>query len=70
LSLLWGLLILVIIGSILIWIAGLLIAFLPAFTLSALVYWTSGSDILAGAAFLGVALLSLTRRRRRSDLLA
>ena len=59
-----GLLALFIIGAVIIWIAGVFFFFLPAFIVSGIVYWISGSDTLAGVAFLLVALSSLTRRKR------
>jgi hypothetical protein len=62
-SLFWVFILLIIIGSIIIWIAGTLIFFLPAFIIAGIVYWITGDDTLAGVAFLLVALSSLTRRK-------
>jgi len=62
-GLFWVLILLIIIGSIIIWIAGALIFFLPAFIVAGIVYWITGDDTLAGLAFLLVALSSLTRRK-------
>jgi hypothetical protein len=62
-SLFWVFILLIIIGSIIIWIAGTLIFFLPAFIVAGIVYWITGDDTLAGVAFLLVALSSLTRRK-------
>lgn len=58
------LLIMIIIGAIIIMIAGVLIMFLPALILAGVVYWLTGSETYTGIAFLFIALLSLTRRRR------
>jgi hypothetical protein len=54
----------IIIGAIIIMIAGVLIMFLPALILAGVVYWLTGSETYTGIAFLIIALLSLTRRRR------
>jgi hypothetical protein len=62
-GLFWVLILLIIIGSIIIWIAGALIFFLPAFIIAGIVYWITGDDTLAGLAFLLVALSSLTRKK-------
>jgi hypothetical protein len=62
-GLFWVLILLIIIGSIIIWIAGALIFFLPAFIVAGIVYWITGDDTLAGLAFLLVALSSLTRKK-------
>jgi hypothetical protein len=59
-----GLIILIVIGVIIIKIAGVFIFLLPAFILAGVVWWLTGSQLMAGGAFLFVALLSLTRRRR------
>jgi len=58
------LLIMIIIGAIIIFIAGVLIMFLPALIFAGVVYWLTGSETYTGIAFLIIALLSLTRRRR------
>lgn len=55
---------LIIVGAIIIFIAGIFIFFLPAFIVAGIVWWISRSETLAGIAFLLVALTSLTRRRR------
>lgn len=62
-GLFWVLILLIIIGSIIIWIAGALIFFLPAFIVAGIIYWITGDDTLAGLAFLLVALSSLTKRK-------
>lgn len=59
-----GLIILIVIGVIIIKIAGVFIFLLPAFILAGVVWWLTESQLMAGVAFLFVALLSLTRRKR------
>lgn len=59
-----GLIILIIIGALLIWVAGILLAFLPAFIVAAVVWWITGNELFAGIGFLIVAIISLTQKRR------
>ncbi len=54
---------LIIVGAIIIFVAGVFIFFLPAFIVAGIVWWISRNETLAGIAFLLVALVSLTRRR-------
>ncbi len=58
-----GLIVLVIIGMIIIFIAGVFIFFLPAIIVAGAVWWFTGSEFMAGVAFLLIALLSLSRRK-------
>mgnify|MGYP006292512587 CR=1 len=62
LSLLWGLIILVIIGSIIIAVVGALIFFIPAAIIAGVVWYITNNPNYAGIAFLVVALLSLFNR--------
>ena len=62
LSLLWGLIILVIIGSIIMWVLGTIIFFIPAAVIAGVVWFITDNSNYAGIAFLVVALLSLFRR--------
>jgi len=64
-GLVWLFLILILIGSIIIWFVGAIIFFIPALVVAAIVYYLTQNDTLAGLAFLLVALSSLTRPRRR-----
>ena len=64
LILLGGLLALIIIGVIIIVIAGVLLALIPAIILSGIVFILTGNQTYAGVAFLLIALLSLTRRKK------
>jgi len=57
-----GLVALLIIGALIIVFVGLLILFIPAAVLSILVWLVTGRGLLAGAAFLLVALLALLRK--------
>ena len=59
-----GLIILIIMGAIIIWVAGILLAFLPAFIVAGVVWWITGNELLAGIGFLIVAIISLTQKRR------
>jgi hypothetical protein len=62
LSLLWGLIILFIIGSIILAVMGALIFFIPAAIIAGVVWYLTNNPNYAGIAFLVVALLSLFRR--------
>lgn len=61
---LMGLISLIVIGVIIIVIAGVLFALIPAFVVSGIVYVITGSQTYAGVAFLLIALLALTRRKK------
>lgn len=57
-----GLIILVLIGLFVIVIIGTLILILPALIVAGVVWWLTGSEILAGFAFLLIALIAFARR--------
>lgn len=59
-----GLLIMIIVGVIIIVIAGVLLALIPAIMVSGIVFVITGNHTYAGVAFLLIALLSLTRRKK------
>jgi hypothetical protein len=59
-----GLIALIVIGVIIIVIAGVLLALIPAIIVSGIVFFISGNQTYAGVAFLLIALLSLTRRKK------
>lgn len=54
---------LIIIGAIIIFIAGVLIFFLPAIIVAGIVWWLTGSRLMAGVAFLIISALSLAKRK-------
>lgn len=58
----WVLLFMVIIGSIIIWVVGALVFFIPAFVVGGVVWFITGNPDFAGAAFLVIAVLSLLKR--------
>ena len=58
-----GLGVLVLIGIIIIMVAGALLFFLPAAVVAGVVWFLTGNEIYTGVAFLAIALLSLTRRK-------
>jgi hypothetical protein len=60
----FGLIVLIIIGIIIIWIAGILLALLPAFIIAGVVWWLTGNELLAGIGFLIVAIFFFTQRGR------
>jgi hypothetical protein len=62
LNLFWGLLFMVIVGSIIIWIVGALIFFLPAAIVAGAVWFFTGNPDYTGAAFLIIAVLSILKR--------
>lgn len=62
LSLLWGLLILVIIGSLIMWVLGTIIFFIPAAIIAGVVWFLTNNTNYAGLTFLAVAILSLLKR--------
>ena len=58
-----SLIVLVIIGAIIIFIAGVFLFFLPAIIVSGVVWWLTKSEFIAGIAFLLVSLLSLVKKK-------
>lgn len=58
-----GLGVLVLIGIIVIMVAGALLFFLPAAIIAGVVWFLTGNEIYTGVAFLIIALLSLTKRK-------
>ena len=56
------LLALLITGTIIIFIVGTLLLFLPALIVASVVWWMTGSELLAGGAFLLVALVALAKK--------
>ena len=55
--------VLVLIGVIIIMVVGALLFFLPAAVLAWVVWFLTGSELYAAAAFLVIALLSLTKKK-------
>jgi hypothetical protein len=55
--------ILVLIGVIIIMVAGTLLFFLPAAVIAGVVWYLTGNELYTGIAFLVIAVLSLTRRK-------
>jgi hypothetical protein len=55
--------ILVLIGVIIIMVAGALLFFLPAAVIAGVVWYLTGNELYTGIAFLVIAVLSLTRRK-------
>jgi hypothetical protein len=62
LSLIFILLVMIIIGSIIIWVVGALIFFIPAAIIAGVVWFLTGNTNYTGLAFLAVAILSLLKR--------
>jgi hypothetical protein len=62
LSLIFILLVMIIIGSIIIWVVGALIFFIPAAIIAGVVWFLTGNTNHTGLAFLAVAILSLLKR--------
>lgn len=58
-----GLGVLVLIGIIIIMVAGALLFFLPAAIIAGVVWFLTGNEIYTGVAFLIISLLSLTKRK-------
>jgi len=56
------LLALLVAGAIIIFIVGTLLLFLPAFIGASIAWWMTGSELLAGGAFLLVALVVLAKK--------
>jgi hypothetical protein len=55
--------VLVLIGVIVIMVAGALLFFLPAAIIAGVVWFLTGNEIYTGVAFLIISLLSLTKRK-------
>ena len=55
--------VLVLIGVVIIMVVGALLFFLPAAVLAWVVWFLTGSELYAAAAFLVIALLSLTKKK-------
>ena len=62
LNLFWGLLFMVIVGSIIIWVVGALIFFLPAAIVAGAIWFLTGNPEYTGGAFLLIAVLSILKR--------
>ena len=62
LNLFWGLLFMVIVGSVIIWVVGALIFFVPAAIVAGAVWFLSGNPDYTGAAFLLIAVLSILKK--------
>ena len=56
--------VLVLIGVIIIMMVGALLFFLPAAVIAGVVWFLTGNELYAGLAFLTVAVLSLTRKKK------
>jgi hypothetical protein len=63
LNLFWGLLIMVLIGSIIIWIIGTLVFFIPAVIVAGVVWFITGNPDYTGLAFLIIAALSILKKK-------
>lgn len=63
LFLMGSLITLVIIGAIIIFVAGVFIFFLPAIIVAGVVWWLTGNQFIAGIAFLLISLVSLAKRK-------
>ena len=57
-----ALIVMVLIGIIIIVVIGALIMLIPAFIVSGIVYWLTKSELLAGAAFLLIAVIAFSRK--------
>jgi hypothetical protein len=55
--------VLVLIGLVIIMVVGALLFLLPAAVVAVVVWYFTGNELYAGAAFLVIAVLSLTRRK-------
>jgi len=55
---------LVLIGVIIIMMVGALLFFLPAAVIAGVVWFLTGSELYAALAFLAVAVLSITRKKK------
>lgn len=63
LNLFWGLLIMVIIGSVIIWVIGTLAFFIPAVIVAGVVWFITGNPDYTGLAFLLIAALSILKKK-------
>jgi hypothetical protein len=63
LSLFWGLLFMVLLGSIIIWVIGTLIFFIPAAIVAGVIWFLTGNPNYTGAAFLIIAALSILKKK-------
>ena len=63
LNLFWGLLIMVIIGSTIIWVIGTLVFFIPAVIVAGVVWFITGNPDYTGLAFLIIAALSILKKK-------
>ena len=63
LNLFWGLLFMVLLGSIIIWVIGTLIFFIPAAIVAGVIWFLTGNPDYTGAAFLLIAALSILKKK-------
>ena len=63
LNLLWGLIFMVLLGSIIIWVIGTLIFFIPAVIVAGVIWFLTGNPDYTGIAFLIIAALSILKKK-------
>jgi hypothetical protein len=63
LNLFWGLIFMVILGSIIIWVIGTLIFFIPATIVAGVIWFLTGNPDYTGAAFLIIAAVSILKKK-------
>ena len=63
LNLFWGLIFMVLLGSIVIWVIGTLIFFIPAVIVTGVIWFLTGNPDYTGAAFLIIAALSILKKK-------
>ena len=63
LILFWGLIFMIILGSIIIWVIGTLIFFVPAAIVAGVIWFLTGNPDYTGAAFLIIAALSILKKK-------
>ena len=63
LNLFWGLIFMIILGSIIIWVIGTLIFFVPAAIVAGVIWFLTGNPDYTGAAFLIIAALSMLKKK-------
>ena len=63
LSLFWGLIFMIILGSIIIWVIGTLIFFVPAAIVAGVIWFLTGNPDYTGVAFLVIAALSILKKK-------
>jgi len=63
LNLFWGLIFMVLVGSIIIWVIGTLIFFIPAAIVAGVIWFLTGNPDYTGAAFLIIAALSILKKK-------